>query len=114
MNGMYLHWLDDSAAPKPNFLFTVQTGSGFVSDGTTTAAAAAMSTGTGGTDLYAAIPALSTGGDWVIPASTAITYSMRTVNSQVSNATGTSVPGEMTGVCMIHTGTTGSATAAEA
>ncbi len=77
-----------------------------------------MSTSTGGSDLYAQIPAKSTGGDtgrdWVIPASTAITYSMRTVNSQVSNATGTSVPGEMTGVCMIHTGTTGSATAAEA
>jgi hypothetical protein len=70
-----------------------------------------MSTSTGGSDLYAQIPAKTTG-DWVVPASTAITYSMRTVNSQVSNATGTTVPGEMTGVCMIHTTATGSKTAA--
>lgn len=70
-----------------------------------------MSTSTGGNGVYAQIPVLSTG-DWVVPASTAITYSMRTVNSQVSNATGTTVPAEMTGVCMIGTTSSGSATAA--
>ncbi|MDP6585785.1 MAG: hypothetical protein QF535_14105 [Anaerolineales bacterium] len=51
-------------------------------------------------------------GDWVIPSATAITYSMRTVNSQVSNSTGTTIPTEMTGVCNIDVTATGAITAA--
>jgi hypothetical protein len=104
-----LHWLDDTADTKPTFLFSVQSTSGFISDGTYTGSVGSdMQTSSGTEDIYAKIPVGADGTNWLVAGSTALTYSMRTVLSKVNNADGTTAPVEMLGVCMVATTSTGS------
>jgi hypothetical protein len=103
-----LHWLDNTAEDKPMFQFSVQTNSGFISDGTYTGSVGSdMQTSNGTADIYAKIP-VGANGDWLIPGATVLTYSMRTVLSKVDNLTATAKPKEMLGVCMVATTSTGS------
>jgi len=98
--------MEDTAVTTSTFKFSTQGGSGFLSDGTTTLVSPTITEGSGSSDIKAEIPAKSTG-SWVIPAATAITYSMRTASSLVGNLTTDTVPPEMTGVCMVAIDGTG-------